>query len=730
MSGREVVSQECLRSRRHSFSVSILPSAKGFGSKLNSQVSGDLDSSGKKMGSRLGSAMKGGALAVLGGAVLAGAFLKDAVGAAGDLEQSVGAIDTVFGKSSSKIHKWSKAAAQDVGLTRNEFNELGTLIGSQLKNGGTAMDDLAPKTKDLITAGADLSSMFGGTTKEAVEALSSALKGERDPIERYGVSLNQAKIDSEAAALGFKKVDGALSDQAKQAATLSLITKQTADAQGNFAKESDTLAGKQQRLSAQFGNFKTTIGTALLPVMTKVFGYLNDTALPAVTDLFSGLGKGSPIIKTVGDFVKNTLLPPIQDLAGWVMNSLVPAIMDFARDALPGVKSALGSVQKGLKSAQPFFEFLGNVVTGILLPVLGKLAKTVLPVLGDQIEILGKAFGALGRIGTALWNKALQPAFKFIVGAIANILDMWSSMLGTLAKVPGFGWAKKAADAMGEAAGKAREVADGIKKIPPIKNVKVNVVYSYQGQRNAGKEKSMGGDYLPKLAGLPGKSDADSIMSSYGDETMQSFYRGIAKGATKSRGALTKELEKLKGTLSTLKSDFASLAESVSGALTGDLFGVSATVADAEAGIAGSTVGQNFIAGLMSKKGELTGLLASFKTLVGWGVPSSFLSQLFASGNGGLITELAGMGQAGAVSTANLFGEVTSLGAQLGSAVATNDYGPNIDKTTAEIKELRKDIADLPKKTGKETAKEMGNVRLVIEGGNAGQRAYLRTGRG
>lgn len=656
--------------------VSIMPSAKGFGSKLDSQVSGDLDRSGKKMGSRLGSAMKVGALAAVGGALAAGAFLKDAVGAAGDLEQSVGAIDTVFGKSAGKMHKWSKAAAQSVGLTQNEFNELGTLIGSQLKNGGTAMDKLAPKTKNLVTMGADLSSMFGGSTKEAVEALSSALKGERDPIERYGVSLNQAKIDAEAAALGFKKVDGALSDQAKQAATLSLITKQTADAQGNFAKESDTLAGKQQRLSAQFGNFKTTIGTALLPVMTKVFGYLNDTALPAISNFTDGLGKGSPIIKTVGDFIKNTLLPPIQRLAGWVMDSLVPAIQDFARDALPGVKSALGSVQKGLKSAQPFFEFLGNVVTEILLPVLGKLARTVLPILGKQVEVLGKAFGALGRIGTALWNKALQPAFKFIVGAIANILDMWSAMLGTLAKVPGFGWAKKAADSMANAADKARAVADGIKKIPTSKTVTITTVYM---TRNAGKEQQL--DFNPRGKGGidPGQGALNAVIKEFGavgQSLMASISKGIktatpktVKAAQDAFDSLKSKLEtkrdEIKSTLDQLKDDFNGIRESVMGAFAGNLFDVAA--AD------GRSAGQSFIDGLIGKKAELTGLLASFNTLKGWGVSPAFLTQLFASGNGALITDLAAMGQSGALSTATLFGEVTDLSGQLGTAVASND---------------------------------------------------------
>jgi len=130
-------------------------------------------------------------------------------------------------------------------------------------------EDMLGELIDLIGSiglGADLSSMFGGTTREAVEALSSALKGERDPIERYGVSLKQAEIDAKAAALGFQKVGGSFSNEAQQAATLALIMEQTKDAHGNFARESDTYAHKVQVLSQQWENFTTGLGQAFLPV--------------------------------------------------------------------------------------------------------------------------------------------------------------------------------------------------------------------------------------------------------------------------------------------------------------------------------------------------------------------------------------------------------------------------------------------------------------------------------
>ena len=277
--------------------IDIIPSMgpKGrMGKEIAREFAGvgrEAESAGKTSGSKFSAAFKGSMAGIAGAfaAVGIGSFVKDAVNAAGSLEQSVGAISSVFGSSSKDMQKWSKQAATDVGLTANEFNELGTLIGSQLKNGGTAMEELAPKTKSLITMGADLSSMFGGTTKDAVDALSSALKGERDPIEKYGVSLNQAKIDAEAAALGFEKVDGALSSEATQAATLSLIMKQTADAHGNFAKESDTFAHKQQVMAARWGDLKTRIGEVFMPVFAGAIGFFSEKAMPVITEVVGGM---------------------------------------------------------------------------------------------------------------------------------------------------------------------------------------------------------------------------------------------------------------------------------------------------------------------------------------------------------------------------------------------------------------------------------------------------------
>ena len=177
--------------------VVLAETAKAVNALKNFTKNAGLDGMISHVG-KLGAAA-GVALGGLGAA--AGVYLKGAIGEAGNLEQSIGAIDTVFKTNTAQMHEWAKGAQNSVGLSRDSYNQLATVIGTQLKNGGTAMDQLGGKTNELISLGADLASMFGGTTADAVGALSSALKGERDPIERYGVSLKQAEIDAKAAAL-------------------------------------------------------------------------------------------------------------------------------------------------------------------------------------------------------------------------------------------------------------------------------------------------------------------------------------------------------------------------------------------------------------------------------------------------------------------------------------------------------------------------------------------------
>ena len=55
-------------------------------------------------------------------------YLKGAIGEAGNLEQSIGAVDTVFKTNAAQMHEWAKGAQNSVGLSRDSYNQLATSV--------------------------------------------------------------------------------------------------------------------------------------------------------------------------------------------------------------------------------------------------------------------------------------------------------------------------------------------------------------------------------------------------------------------------------------------------------------------------------------------------------------------------------------------------------------------------------------------------------------------------
>jgi len=290
----------------------------------------------------------------IGNAARAGiGYALQSITLASDLEQSAGAVTAQFKDQSDVIFAASKRASTSVGLSRSTYQQYATVVGAQLKNLGLRQDQVSGKTLDLIELGADLAAQFGGPTSQAVEALSSLLRGERDPIERYGVSLKQQDINARLAAMGMADLTGEAEKQATIQATLALLWEQTADAQGTFARESETYAGKQQRLMAQLADAQTEFGETLLPTAIDVLEFANDDLLPVLKSTLAEAGPEiSASLKAAMPEIEETLrglgenLPGLINLASSVGAAIADSIEgDFGEGGIlggiPRVKSEL-----------------------------------------------------------------------------------------------------------------------------------------------------------------------------------------------------------------------------------------------------------------------------------------------------------------------------------------------------------------------------------------------------
>jgi hypothetical protein len=296
--------------------------------------------------------------ALTGAATAVGTFAYKAIQQASDLQETQSKVNVIFGDSGDAIKKFASTAAGSLGQSKQTALDAAATFGIFGKSAGLAGMELANFSTDFVKLSADLASFNNTTPQEAIQAIGAALRGESEPLRKYGVLLNDAAMRQKAMELGIYNGNGALTSQQKILAAQALIYEQTADAQGDFERTSDGLANQQRILRASIENLTTTLGTLLLPYFQKVINALNKYLTPAVEAFSMSLDSGGSFgqainfaIASMGDFGK-TVLDVFENVA---MGTLT-FIHDFAKmgetvAAVIGIVAALsGNVSLALKA--------------------------------------------------------------------------------------------------------------------------------------------------------------------------------------------------------------------------------------------------------------------------------------------------------------------------------------------------------------------------------------------
>lgn len=390
-------------------------------------------------------------LTYIGGAAAAGisAVVLQSVKDASQLQQATGAVESVFGEHAAAIEAFAEQAAESAGLSARQVKEMAAVIGASLQGLGFSQEEAAQKAIELEERAADLAATFGGTTKEAIQAIASLMRGERDPIERYGVSLKQVDINAEMAARGLEGLEGQEKKLAEAQVALDLLMQQTARTQGQFARESDTLAGAQARLTAKLENTRAKIGDALLPVVAKLVDRLSDAVtdhmpeimafaseLPGVFDDLIGIVENLPwdaigtTFRLMGEGARAALgffssMPPwVQTavLTGWGLNKLsggalgniVGSLASGLIKGVLGINAGVVNVNAATVNGAPGG---GVAAAGKGGSLVGQVLKAAL--VPATIAGIGVAVGST--IGGAIHEQTVAPAREFMEGKVDEI---------------------------------------------------------------------------------------------------------------------------------------------------------------------------------------------------------------------------------------------------------------------------------------------------------------------
>ena len=226
---------------------------------------------GKKSGKTFGESFRTVAAPLLAGAAITGALalVRSSVDAYSELEDATAAAGVTFGDSMDLIQSKAEGAATALGISKQQYIDGAITMGTFGKSAGLTGTDLANFSNQLVQTAGDMASFRGTTPEEAIEAVGAALRGESEPIRKYGVLLDDASLRQEALRQGLiSTTKEALTPQAKVLAAQALILKQTTDAQGDFARTSQSTANVAKTLAAEQSNLAAELGEKLAPAIT------------------------------------------------------------------------------------------------------------------------------------------------------------------------------------------------------------------------------------------------------------------------------------------------------------------------------------------------------------------------------------------------------------------------------------------------------------------------------
>ena len=346
-----------------------------------------------------------GALGLAFGAQEVIRFAKQTIDAASDLNETVSKSEQIFGSASKSVEQFASNSAKQFGMSKKNAIDAAASFGTFGKAAGLTGEELGTFSTDLVALSADLASFGNTTPEEAALALGAALRGEAEPIRRFGVLLDDATLKQEALAMGLiETTKGALTPQQKVLAANAVILKQTADAQGDFARTSDGVANQQRIMSATLEDVQAKLGEKLLPAFQQGIQTLNEFVANADWDgIFGGLEEViNDVAEPWGEFF---------DAIGDVYRALTAGLSTGEKTA--GIFDAIKvSVNLGLIPIKLLSKWLRLVVDNGIIPLINA-GKNVIAWFNEVREsggFVGAVFNGIASAAGAVIDKLVGVA--------------------------------------------------------------------------------------------------------------------------------------------------------------------------------------------------------------------------------------------------------------------------------------------------------------------------------
>ena len=295
-----------------------------------------------------------------------------------DMQEAINKVEVAFGGAADSVKEWSSTTLNSIGLAQGTALDMAALFGDMATSMGYSQDAAAQMSMALVNLAADLASFKNIGIDQASTALKSIFTGETESLKELGVVMTQANLEAYALAEGYTTAYTAM-DQAQQVAVrYQYVLANTQNAQGDFARTSDSTANQLRIFRESLKEAAATAGDELLPVITPIIGKLNEL-IQTFGDLDEGTQKA--VVQT-GLFL--AALGPMLKVFGGIAAAVKAGITVYqtlrtVMAANTAATTAATAAQTGLNAAMAANP-VGALVTaiGTLLAVLTSFAASAI----------------------------------------------------------------------------------------------------------------------------------------------------------------------------------------------------------------------------------------------------------------------------------------------------------------------------------------------------------------
>lgn len=454
--------------------VQIVPSARGIGGAISNILDGEAQSAGNIAGQRIGSSLIGmlkKTLAIAGIGKLIGSALTEG----GELEQSIGGVETLFKNNADMVKKYAQDAYKTVGVSANDYMSNVTSFSASLLQATAGDTKKAAEVAHMAMVDmSDNANKMGSDISSIQTAYQGFAKQNYTMLDNLKLGYGGTKKEMERLLVDAQKLTGVKYNIDNLSDVYSAIhaIQGKLEITGTTAKEaSETLQGSFSAMKSAFQNVLGSIAIgenieqSLQGLVETTSTFLFNNFIPMVVDIvknipvviFAFIESSAPLfmqggidlITQLSEGIINGYQEALSNFSSVIINmldSITEKLPEFLEKGIEIIKN----LANGLMSNIPqLIDTVGNVLSKIVefilvnLPVILNAGKDILfsiasgiinnlPAIGESIlKLIGKI------ISTFLVNypNLVKSGYELIGSVLGGIIEKIPDVIVAIAKL-------------------------------------------------------------------------------------------------------------------------------------------------------------------------------------------------------------------------------------------------------------------------------------------------------